>query len=552
MASLKGKDLSSGRHYPARDRESLWRKVYLYTGIQLARGAVCDGHTAPFDVFAAWHLDRPALSLLRGPRGGGKSFMTALDVHFESRWNPGLYTRVLAGSRSQAQQIHGGLDEAILKGRGPAGFTDRDQIRTLGKIETRYANGSAIQVLTASERAVRGPHGPRLRVDEVEEVLPDLRESASGMMTERNGIPPKITYTSTHHRLGGEMGKMIARAEEENAAHPGSFPSWSFCIWEVLEHCPEERSGPWVGGDEAYERCPECPIRRWCHEGRDAHAGQPKAKRAGGPGGHYTIDTLILQSKNVSERVLRTDFFVEGPQAVGLWFPHFDPNVSVVEDPNHLAAGQVATNVVDFIPVQRIPWILAIDAGTSKHTGAVLGQAWTDARTNSPHVQIWADYYAVDRTIEENVLGIKAMLRGVGVADHRVASVVLDHSAGNASGLGRAAYGVYKEAFPGDERTHLGRKRDVRDGLELLEVLVRRADGRRCLWVHPRCRALIDAFAGYRRKKVRGEYTEEPEDPQHPFEEMMDSLRYFAWDAFPKGLASLGRPLPTVPAQYLI
>ena len=49
---------------------------------------VCRGHTPPWEYFSKLIEDRPSLALVLGPRGGGKSFLSALDTHLTSRWNP--------------------------------------------------------------------------------------------------------------------------------------------------------------------------------------------------------------------------------------------------------------------------------------------------------------------------------------------------------------------------------------------------------------------------------------------------------------------------------
>ena len=96
----------------------------------------------------------------------------------------------------------------------------------------------------------------------------------------------------------------------------GAFPVDTFCIFEALETCPEERSGP------NYEKCPECPLFAWCHSDRDSDPmGLPKAKRSNG---HYTIDSLIQKVKAVSPRVFESDYLCLRPRAAGIWFATFD------------------------------------------------------------------------------------------------------------------------------------------------------------------------------------------------------------------------------------
>jgi hypothetical protein len=73
----------------------------------------------------------------------------------------------------------------------------------------------------------------------------------------------------------------------------------------------------------------------------------------------------------------------------------------------------------------------------------------------------------------------------------------------------------------------------VASGLALVESFV--AVDPPKLLIHPRCRNLIDAFANYKRKRRGGQWIDDPEDPQHPYEDLIDSLRSGLLDKFPEG-----------------
>jgi hypothetical protein len=516
-------DPNSGRNFRPRDRKELWTWIYLYTGVKVATNPVCDGHCAPFDAIACWQLDRPGHALLEGSRGSGKSFLSSIDTHLDSRHLPRHGTRILGGSKAQAQQVHQGLKEAVLDGRGPSGGNDKDTIDHFGVQMTRYHNGSEVSILAASPLSVRGPHVPCLKMDEVDEIDPKIRDDAHGMVMDKGKgaerYKPKIVMTSTHHNLGGPMEELKAQAIASNEAHPGSYPLHRFCVWEVLQPCPEEVSGRYVGGHDAYENCPQCPLVKYCHEGRERHGGVPKAKRVS-PFGHYTVGSLLDKVHGVSKRVLEADYFCLGPKADGIWFSEFDANLGA------------NVREIEFNP--NLPLRIAGDAGSSCHTGAAYYQAWLDPVTGRPCLGFLADYYAEGLHSQQNAERIQEAGREAGLSVDRVARVCLDPAAGVESGLGPAALGEYKRVF-GDYRVGLAPRRGVVQGLDFVEMLVRLADGTRTLYVHPRCQHIIRAFSGYRRKKVRGQWTGTPEDPQHPFEEMIDLIRYGAWDAFPKG-----------------
>jgi hypothetical protein len=62
------------------------------------------------------------------------------------------------------------------------------------------------------------------------------------------------------------------------------------------------------------------------------------------------------------------------------------------------------------------------------------------------------------------------------------------------------------------------------DGLQLVEALLRSADGTVNLTIHPRCRRLITALQCYARARRAGQWMDYPEDPQHPHEDLIDPL----------------------------
>src|SRR3954451_15015972 len=101
-------------------REEALQWVEDYTGVRVADECVCPGHVSQADYFWAL-LQRPPLALVLGPRGGGKSFLAALETHFTSRWNPRHGTRILGGSLAQSEQVYRSLREAVCEGHGKAG-----------------------------------------------------------------------------------------------------------------------------------------------------------------------------------------------------------------------------------------------------------------------------------------------------------------------------------------------------------------------------------------------------------------------------------------------
>ena len=482
-------------------------------GIAIADREVCCDHTPPWTFFFDLLKRRPPLALVLGPRGGGKSYLSALHTHMVSRWNPGHETRILGGSLSQSEQVYRALAEVSGHGWAARGPAD-EAIAKLLKDRALYKNGSEVQILAASSTSVRGPHVSSLKLDEVDEIDPELREAAMGMCMNRRGMPASVLMTSTWHKLGGPMEGLMERAEG------GDFPLYRFCIFEVLEHCPASRSG------KGLEKCPACPLMKWCHSDRDRHPeGLPKAKRSNG---HYAIDALIQKVRSTSLRTFEADYLCLGPKADGLWFPGFDPAF-------HVSA---RAEFDPFLPVH-----LAIDSGV--FTGAVWFQvAWK--AVGDEEVRVFADYLSEGVPAEQNARAILELARVR--CQGRVDVATTDPSGGSRNAIGPTVIGEYERSGLRPLRRWPGGS--VVDSLALLESFLTPADGRPRLAIHPRCANLTRAFQNYRKARHGGQWMDYPEDPQHPQEDLIDALRGGLRACFPEGR----RPEPNlirVPARQV-
>ena len=449
-------------------------------------------------MFAHQVLHRPSLALWHGPRGSGKSFLSALDTHLASRKNPRHETRVLGGSKAQSEQIYRALIQAIIDGRGPYG-SDSDTIRRILRTEVSYVNGSEVSILAASPTSVRGPHVPSLKLDEVDEIDSDIRESALGMAMDVRGMRSSVLMTSTWHRLGGPMSDLIERGRA------GEFPVFSYCIFEVLERCSEERSGVNL------EKCPDCPLMPWCHEDRDTDPlDRPKAKRSRG---HYGIDALIQKVRGVSARVFSSDYLCQGPRAAGCWFTGYDAATNLTVD-------------AEFDPAMAVH--IAVDSGV--FTGAVFFQVRTlpgdSAAAPVETVNVFADYLAENRSAEVCAGEIMALAESLCGSARRIVST--DSAGGARNPVGPTVIAEYQRCGLGCGQSiqHWPKYPGcVTEGLGLIEGLIRSADGTVRLTIHPRCKHLDAALRSYARARRLGQWMDYPADPQHPHEDLVDALR---------------------------
>jgi hypothetical protein len=504
--------LSSIRNTPPATRDHLWHWVRAYCGVTIARNPVCAHHQPPFEAFASWWFDRPNLALLLGPRGGGKSFLSAIHCHLRSRFHPRHGARILGGSLAQSQQIYDALSDAIRDGHGPLG-SDSDVFSALLKTEALYRNGSKVTILAASPKSVRGPHVPLLNLDEVDEIDPDLRQSAMGMSMERNGIKAMALMTSTWHKVGGPMAGLIEQAQS------GAFPYHSFCLFETLQRCPESRSGPNLEG------CTACPLQPWCHD--DHPSGLPRAKRSDG---HYAIDSAIQKVQSVSRRVFEADFLCSGPRPDGLWFKEFDPAIHVREGIPEGRYPACVGRTVDFDPA--FPVHTAIDSGV--WTGAVLFQR-RDRPGESPLFTFFADFMSYDSGAEANALAIMAIERRH-CGEGRKIKRSTDGAGDARNPVGPVVLAEYERCGMKRMERWVKGPNSILDTLNLVESLLMAADGGVSILIHPRCKHLISALQNYRRMKRGTQWQDKPEDRDaHPQEDLIDAMRGGLKTELPEG-----------------
>ena len=504
--------------------EELHDWIEAYTGLELPKTAVCPGHHSPWEIFKTIHLDRPSVALVLGSRGSGKSFLSALDTHLTSRWDPKHGTRILGGSKHQSAQIYEAL-QAIATEHDGVVSNDAAAIAQLRKDRATYVNGSKVEILAASSKSVRGPHVPSLKLDEVDEIDTEIREAAMGMCMgrlqrkkdKRDAMTASVLMTSTCHRINGPMAKLVERAKQ------GEFPLFTMCAFEVLEKCPDSRSGT------NNERCPECPLDRYCRDVADG--GPPKAKRSNG---HYPIESLIQKLRTTCTRVFEADYLCKLSSSEAAWFPMFNPEKHVSPAAEH----QLGVDVH-----------LAVDSGV--FTGAVffqIGKATTATGGSVDQVRVFADFLSEGQSAEGNGRRIIELAQAVCQGNRQ-------HQTTDPAGKARTSIGPTVLAEYARAGLHLKPwpLSKVSDSLALLESFINPADDDvPQLLVHPRCKATIEALQCYRRAKRGGQLLDEPADPQHPYEDLVDALRGGLKAHYPNGRIPAQKPMNRVPARSII
>jgi hypothetical protein len=217
--------------------------------------------------------------------------------------------------------------------------------------------------------------------------------------------------------------------------------------------------------------------------------------------GEWTEEGLRYLSKLKRLTGSRRARFLEGRWVVGegAWFDAFDAATHVSRQAGYDA---------------RFPVYLAVDSGV--HTGAV----WFQINDTGfePVVDVIADLYLQGKPAAE---AARMIVR----KSHEVCGKTppygyTDPAGGAKTAVGPTVLGEYEK-----EGLYLSPwpMQPVLDGLALVESLVAINPPR--LRMHPHCEATVEAFGNYKRKQVQGQWVDRPEDPQHPYEDMIDALR---------------------------
>jgi Terminase large subunit, T4likevirus-type, N-terminal len=215
----------------------------------------------------------------------------------------------------------------------------------------------------------------------------------------------------------------------------------------------------------------------------------------------------------------------------GAWFPMFSL-------PRHVSTGAEYHSA--------FPIRVAIDAGTSRHTGAVMFQV-RPHNSGWSRITVFGDYHGLDVVSAENALAIRD--KCMSLTQRGPDLVRMDPAATAKTSIGPAAFNEYARVF-GERITARWPTHGVADGLDQIELMLGAAANEPRILVHPRCIYLVQAFQNYRREERGGEFLDTPVDPQHPAEDLMDALRGGIRDAMPEGRKA-GPDLRMVSARTL-
>jgi hypothetical protein len=457
--------------------------ILAVLGFDIPRLPVVEGHDAPFAYvehafFEDGRCNRDCI--VWANRGGGKTQIAAIATLLDLLFKPGIQIRILGGSFDQSSKMYRYLKQMLESDV----FSDLIAGHLTGR-HVELVNGSRVEVLSQSERSVRGQRVHKLRCDEVELFHRDVWEAAQ--LVTRSGrcgpvyVRAAVEALSTMHRPFGLMQELVCDSEGGGNQARRVF-RWS--ALDVLRHCGPARA------------CSACSLWTECR-GRAKHLHCR---------GFLEIDDAIVQRGRVSPQTWQAEMLCDRPSRADSVYPDFDPALHVIDDDGVISktreqftsSSPLFIGGIDF--GYRAPtvilWALVHDDGSI----AIIDELSERDRTTDDLIQLANEKSAA--------LGVKLQWLGADPAGHQ-----------RNEQTGRSTISMWQRAG-WRVRT---RRLSIEAGIEAVRCRLRRADGFIGLRIHRRCANLIEALTKYHFPQDDHECTTPVKDgPDHA----CDALRY--------------------------
>lgn len=453
--------------------ETLWAFVHCYYGLRLPRRRVCPGHVAPFEYVSASFFQTYGDLVVWANRGGGKTELGSVTAHLDSIFRPGCQTRILGGSLQQSERMY-----EYLTAKWHPRFADYLAGEPRSR-RTQLKSGAAVEILTQSERSVRGQRVQRLKCDEVDEFDPDVWQAVQFVTQSRDGVRASVEALSTMHHPYGLMSRIVEGAwNVADSAAAGDGPAlMSWCLWETIERCSPDRS------------CSRCPLSEDC---------RGRARQAEG---FLLIDDAIAQMRRASREAWEAEMLCLRPRAENLVFPAFRRSLHV----RPLARRPES-------PVYR-----ALDFGFANPFVCLWAQVVGDD-PDTARIEVLDEYVQTQRTVAEHA----GVLHGRH-PDWPVRATFCDPAGrqrGDVTGSGAchelARQGILTASCPSG----------IMEGVDLLRALIAPALGDVRLVVDPRCVRLMRALESYHYPAGRRSAPADLPEKDGTHDHLVDALRY--------------------------
>ncbi|HET6494272.1 MAG TPA: hypothetical protein VFH61_02780 [Thermoleophilia bacterium] len=449
-----------------------------FFGIRWARNRItmrpaCREHTPPFQYIADSFFDRYDAAIIWACRGGGKTYGGATITALEAIFKPGIEQKIIGASEKQARKMFNKFVPMM-----EANYSHL--ILHLTKERCELVGDGLVEALTASNTSIMGDHIPRVRIDEIDELHPDVLRGAKAiaMASDRHGhhYDAKIELLSTYHRPYGNMHEEVARLTAAGAKH------YKWCVFDVLQRCAPS------------ENCKKCVLWEECQ-------GVAKIQC----NGHIPVRNARLWKQIYDPEEWRSFFLCEEPFKGGLFFKQFTKLLHVAEAPIPYNSG---------LPLYR-----GIDFGSNDPTHVV----WVQENKKSDGIQAWVidEWRKKGGSLSENAVAVQRY-------HHEKGYRATKGDFADPSGLPyiREWNKLGFRIIPGPKRN------DRASGQEAVRRLLRTADGKIRIQISPNCQYLIREMGSLHYPDPRPGQPRK-EDHVKVDDHAVDALRYIIRARFP-------------------
>lgn len=211
-------------------------------GLTIPKQRICPDHNVPADYLIRKFFENPGKSwsandlerwapigdvIVWACRNGLKTLLAGILSHLDCKFKPGCDVRILGGSLDQSKKAYKYFTDCCEKA------SPHELVGEPTERETKFINRSKTEVLTQSRKSVKGPHVPKVRCDEVEEFDEDVWGLVQFTTASRPGIKSSFESLSTAHSPYGRTIRLV------DAAADSGQRVLKWCLWEVIEACPE-------------------------------------------------------------------------------------------------------------------------------------------------------------------------------------------------------------------------------------------------------------------------------------------------------------------------
>jgi hypothetical protein len=207
--------------------------IHDHLKVDVPRIAVCADHCAPFDFLSDVYFERTLASIAMANRGGAKTFMCAIIHVLNGKFRPGVEMASVGAIEAQARRAYNHVLKLLAVEAGKVQAHENPDIEDSIMLQTRWRNGSRLEVLGGTKNAVNGPHPQKVHFDEVELADPVVFYESRNMSQSKDGVMAQDFITSTRKGAHGMMQKLIDECHE--AERQGLDPPYKLYAWCVFE-----------------------------------------------------------------------------------------------------------------------------------------------------------------------------------------------------------------------------------------------------------------------------------------------------------------------------